>query len=160
MNGCVKPTGPDSSPADKPDALALDQQLCFQFYAASNLITRLYRPVLNELGLTYPQYLVMLVLWEQDGITVGEICGRLHLDSGTMTPLLKRMEAQGLIERARDPDDERRVRVMLTARGRNLRSRAGAVPEIMRGGQNPDELDSLRHVIGDIVNRLAAMLKR
>ena len=78
---------------DPRDPLLLDRQVCFPLYAATNLLSRLYGPVLRELGLTYPQYLVMLVLWEQDGITVGEICGRLHLDSGTMTPLLKRIYA-------------------------------------------------------------------
>lgn len=149
-----------SLPVDEADALALDRQLCFQFYAASNLITRLYRPVLRELGLTYPQYLVMLVLWERDGLTVGDICGRLYLDSGTMTPLLKRMETLGLIERARDRDDERRVRVVLTEQGRALRSRASAVPEIMSRGQDPEELNSLRGVISGIVNGLAGMQGR
>ena len=144
-----------SSDEGNADPLALDRQLCFQFYAASNLITRLYRPVLSELGLTYPQYLVMLVLWEQDRISVSQICTRLHLDSGTMTPMLKRMESLGLIERTRDPDDERRVLVLLTAQGRALRSRAIAVPQIISKGHNAEELQALRVVISEIVNSLA-----
>jgi MarR family transcriptional regulator, organic hydroperoxide resistance regulator len=144
-----------SGPDGEPDPLALDRQLCFQFYAASNLIIRLYRPVLNELGLTYPQYLAMLVLWERDGISVGDICARLYLDSGTVTPMLKRMESLGLVERSRDLADERRVLVMLTDEGRALRSRAISVPEIMSQGQDPDDLNELREVVSEIVKSLA-----
>jgi MarR family transcriptional regulator, organic hydroperoxide resistance regulator len=145
-----------SGPDGEPDPLALDRQLCFQFYAASNLIIRLYRPVLNELGLTYPQYLAMLVLWERDGISVGDICARLYLDSGTVTPMLKRMESLGLVERSRDLADERRVLVMLTDEGRALRSRAISVPEIMSQGQDPDDLNELREVVSKIVKSLAS----
>ena len=150
----------DGEGTGRQDALALDRQLCFQFYAASNLITRLYRPVLDDLGLTYPQYLVLLVLWERDGSTVGEICQRLHLDSGTMTPLLKRMAAMGLVTRARDPDDERRVRITLTEAGRDLRSRAGAVPQTMTRGQDPEEMEALRKAVSQIVHSLAEMQGR
>src|ERR1700761_624923 len=103
------------------DPLRLDRQVCFPLYAASNLINRLYRPVLGKLGLTYPQYLVMLVLWEQEPQTVGGLGGRLYLDSGTLTPLLKRMEAAGLVVRQRDTQDERRVQIALTDKGRALR---------------------------------------
>ena len=145
-----------SGPDGEPDPLALDRQLCFQFYAASNLIIRLYRPVLNELGLTYPQYLAMLVLWERDGISVGDICARLYLDSGTVTPMLKRMESLGLVERSRDLADERRVLVMLTDEGRALRLRAISVPEIMSQGQDPDDLNELREVVSKIVKSLAS----
>lgn len=104
------------------DQLKLDNQLCFALYAASNAMTRLYRDRLEPLGLTYPQYLVMLVLWEQDGLAVKEIGQRLHLDSGTLTPMLKRMEQAGLLHRARDPADERQVTVALTPAGRALQA--------------------------------------
>ena len=119
-----------SSAAEHPaDAwLALDRQLCFALYSASLAMTKLYKPLLAPLGLTYPQYLVMLALWEHDGLTVGALGERLALDSGTLTPLLKRLEAQGRIERARDAADERRVLVHLTAAGRALKLRARRVP--------------------------------
>jgi len=115
------------------DPLRLDQQVCFPLYAASNLLIRLYRPALDALGLTYPQYLVMLVLWEQAPLGVGEIGARLYLDSGTLTPLLKRLETAGLVERRRDDADERRVLVSLTASGRALRRRAATVPADIAG---------------------------
>lgn len=110
------------------DPLHLDQQLCFALYAASNRIQRLYRPLLEPLGLTYPQYLVMLVLWQHGRRSVGELGEALHLDSGTLTPLLKRLEAAGLVVRKRCSDDERRVFVDLSAEGRELRSQALGVP--------------------------------
>lgn len=113
------------------DLLALDNQLCFPIYAASNLLNRLYRPLLEELGLTYPQYLVMLVLWQTAPRSVGELGHTLYLDSGTLTPLLKRMETQGLIRRQRAPDDERRVLITLTEAGQALRERATVVPNAM-----------------------------
>ncbi len=109
--------------------LQLDEQVCFALYDVSRAITRLYGPLLAELGLTYPQYLTMLVLWESDGPTsVGDLGARLHLDSGTLTPLLKRLETTGLVDRRRDPVDERRVLVTLTDDGRNLQERAVDVP--------------------------------
>jgi DNA-binding MarR family transcriptional regulator len=117
------------APADSPEVLRLDNQLCFALYGAANRMTRLYRPMLDALGLTYPQYLAMLVLWEQSPRTVGALGDALDLDSSTLTPLLKRLEAGGLIARRRDPDDERRVIVDLTDRGRALRDRAVDVPE-------------------------------
>jgi DNA-binding MarR family transcriptional regulator len=110
------------------DLLKLDAQLCFLLYAATRAVTQAYAPLLEPLGLTYPQYLVMLVLWEQDGVTLGRIGERLQLDSGTLTPLLKRMEAAGLLTRARSREDERAVTVTLTAAGRKLRARATDVP--------------------------------
>jgi len=109
--------------------LALDHQLCFALYSASLAMTKAYKPLLDPLGLTYPQYLVMLVLWESDGITVSQLGDRLKLDSGTLTPLLKRLESGGLIQRLRDAADERRVLLQLTAAGRKLRSQALAVPQ-------------------------------
>jgi DNA-binding MarR family transcriptional regulator len=112
----------------KAEWLALDQQLCFALYASSLAMTKLYKPLLEPLGLTYPQYLVMLVLWERDGITVSDVGERLTLDSGTLTPLLKRLQTGGLLARTRDSTDERRVLVKLTAAGRALKSRAMKVP--------------------------------
>ncbi len=114
---------------NKTDAmLKLDNQLCFALYSTSLAMTRLYKPLLDELGLTYPQYLAMLVLWEQDGLMVSEIGERLYLDSGTLTPLLKRLEASGLIARIRAVEDERRVHITLTAAGRKLKGRAAKIP--------------------------------
>ena len=104
--------------------LALDHQLCFALYSASLAMTRLYKPVLEPLGLTYPQYLAMLVLWEGDGIPVGQLGERLHLDTGTLTPLLKRLESAGWVQRLRDANDERRVLLQLTPEGRALQRRA------------------------------------
>lgn len=117
-----------STPLTTDKALLLDNQLCFALYSASLAMTKLYKPLLAELGLTYPQYLVMLVLWERDGLMVSELGERLFLDSGTLTPLLKRLEAAGLIARIRALDDERRVHVTLTAAGRRLKTRAAKVP--------------------------------
>ena len=108
--------------------LQLDNQLCFALYSTSLAMTKLYKPLLDELGLTYPQYLTMLVLWEQDGLTVSELGQRLYLDSGTLTPLLKRLESSGLISRIRAVEDERRVHITLTATGRKLKTRAAKIP--------------------------------
>ena len=110
------------------DMLKLDNQLCFAVYSTSLAMTRLYKPLLDKLGLTYPQYLVMLALWEQDGPMVSVLGERLSLDSGTLTPLLKRLEASGLVARVRDVADERRVHITLTAAGRKLKAKAANVP--------------------------------
>ncbi len=127
-------------------ALRLDAQLCFPLYAASNLLTRLYRPLLDELGLTYPQYLVMLVLWQQAPASVGELSEKLYLDSGTLTPLLKRLEAAGLVRRQRSAVDERRVEVSLTPNGEALKKRALQVPGAMacRIGMDNERFIGLR----------------
>ena len=109
-------------------ALQLDHQLCFALYSASLAMTKLYKPMLDEMGLTYPQYLALLVLWERDGVTVSELGERLHLDSGTLTPLLKRLETAELVTRLRDVQDERRVLIRLTAAGRKLKARAARIP--------------------------------
>ncbi|WP_454915129.1 MarR family winged helix-turn-helix transcriptional regulator [Xanthobacter sediminis] len=106
----------------------LDHFLCFSIYAANHAFNRVYKPLLDAIGLTYPQYLVMVVLWERDNETVGAIGGRLSLESSTLTPLLKRLEAMGHIVRARDTRDERVVRVRLTAQGRALKEKAQAIP--------------------------------
>ncbi|MBC7681609.1 MAG: MarR family transcriptional regulator [Ferruginibacter sp.] len=109
-------------------SLQLDNQLCFALYSASLAMTKLYKPLLKTLGMTYPQYLAMLVLWERDGLMVSELGDRLSLDSGTLTPLLKRMEVAGWISRQRDVQDERRVFITLTPAGRSLKTEAAKVP--------------------------------
>lgn len=109
-------------------ALLLDNQLCFPLYAASRRIIKLYRPVLDPLGLTYTQYITLLALWERDGETVKALGERLFLDSGTLTPLLKKLEAQGLVRRDRSQEDERNVLIRLTAAGHALKTRAATVP--------------------------------
>jgi DNA-binding MarR family transcriptional regulator len=128
------------------DALALENQFCFALYSASHAMTKAYKPLLDRLGLTYPQYLVMLVLWEQDGILVKDIGARLFLDSGTLTPLLKRLEANGLVARNRDPQDERQVRISLSAEGRARRAEATAIPAqlLCASGQEAVALARLR----------------
>jgi DNA-binding MarR family transcriptional regulator len=140
------------------DALKLDKQLCFALYSASLAMTKLYKPLLDELGLTYPQYLVMLALWEQDGRTVGELGQALSLDSGTLTPLLKRLEAAGLVERRRDAQDERRVQACLTTAGKRLKSRARAIPGcILESSQcSLGELRALTRDLQSLRERLAA----
>ncbi len=137
-----------TQPSPKPSAaemLKLDHQLCFALYSSSLAMTKLYKPLLDPLGLTYPQYLAMLVLWEGDGITVSELGQRLLLDSGTLTPLLKRLEASGMIERQRDSADERRVLLHLTPAGRALKARAAKVPPqvLCASGCSLDELAAL-----------------
>lgn len=124
--------------------LCLDEQLCFPIYAASNLIVKAYRPFLTPLGLTYPQYLVMLVLWEKECVSVGDLGQILHLDSGTLTPLLKRMETSGLINRSRDPNDERRVLISLKDKGRDLSAEAEKIPKELTKNIEFDNLNQLR----------------
>ncbi len=142
----------------EPDPLALASQLCFALYASSLAIQRRYREPLAALGLTYPQYLVMLVLWAEDGLAVSEVGARLMLDSGTLTPLLKRLAAQGLLERRRGVADERRVELHLSAAGRALRRRAvnlpaemaaaiGCTPEVL--APMVEELHELRRALQD-----------
>lgn len=114
--------------ADRDDGLNLSDQLCFAVYSAGHAFNRAYKPHLDRLGLTYPQYLAMLVLWERDDLSVKAIGERLGLDSGTLTPLLKRLEGGGLVRRLRDPADERSVRILLTDAGRALRDKARGVP--------------------------------
>ena len=116
---------------DTPSLPVLHEQLCFSLYTATHRIIRAYRPLLEPLGLTYVQYLVMLVLWEDAPRSVGELGAELHLDSGTLTPLLKRMEKSGLVIRERDSEDERRVLISLTSRGRELRDRSQAICDSM-----------------------------
>lgn len=139
-------------------ALLLDNQLCFALYSASLAMTKLYKPMLEELGLTYPQYLALLVLWEEDGIAVSALGERLSLDSGTLTPLLKRMEAAGLVSRLRDATDERRVLIRLTAAGRQLKTRVERIPGCVLQAAQCDvaEAIALTRQIQALRNRLAA----
>ena len=140
------------------DWLRLESQLCFSRYSSSLAMTKLYKPLLEPLGLTYPQYLALLVLWEQDGIAVGSLGERLYLDSGTLTPLLKRLEAAGLVRRERSADDERRVLVHLTADGRALRARARGIPRELAGatGCSAEEVASLTDQLQRLRTRLLA----
>ena len=140
-----------------PPILWLDNQVCFALYSTSLAMTKLYKPLLDAIGLTYPQYLVMLVLWEQDGPTVSELGERLFLDSGTLTPLLKRLEAQGQIARLRDVQDERRVRITLTSQGRALRDQAEAIPQcVLQSSQcSIAELTALTTELKQLRDRLS-----
>jgi DNA-binding MarR family transcriptional regulator len=145
---------------EKADPLKLDSMLCFAVYAAEHAFTRFYKPRLDALGLTYPQYLVFLVLWEGDGLTVKALGERLFLDSGTITPLVKRLEGRGLVRRQRDEEDERQVRIFLTSEGRALRTRALAVP-LAAGkalGGEPGAGDALREGLKQLRQRLDAAL--
>ena len=113
----------------KYDALKLENQLCFPLYASAKEVVRLYKPFLDEIGLTYTQYIAMLALWERDGLSVKELGEQLYLDSGTLTPLLKKMESQGLVRRSRNARDERSVTITLSEQGKALRERAVSIPE-------------------------------
>ncbi|HWL67890.1 MAG TPA: MarR family transcriptional regulator [Geminicoccus sp.] len=134
---------------DATGPVPLDDQLCFAVYSAGMAIQRAYKPLLDGLGLTYPQYLVLNVLWREDGQTVGGIAERLALESSTLTPLLKRLEAAGLVRRTRNPGNERQVMVELTGRGRDLRARAGCLGEALlaASGQSPSQLAELNRDI-------------
>lgn len=139
-------------------ALRLDQQLCFALYSASHAMSRAYKPHLDALGLTYPQYVAMLVLWERDGLTVSEVGERLFLDSGTLTPLLKRLERAGHISRLRDAADERRVLIQLTAAGRKLKAKAAPIPGCMLEAAqcSLNELTALTRQVQQLRDRLQA----
>ncbi len=138
--------------------LRLENQLCFLFHRISRELTAAYRPLLADLGLTYPQYLVMLVLWEDDGQGVGEIGRRLDLDSGTLSPLIRRLESAGLVRRERAEDDERRVTVHLTADGRDLELRAADVPGSLAAQLADDATgyEQAKASLTALVNRLEA----
>lgn len=133
--------------------------MCFPLYAASNLVTRLYRPILQELGLTYPQYLVMLALWERSPRTVGALGEALFLDSGTLTPLLKRMESAGLVTRQRDAEDERRVLVSLTPRGEAMQSDAICIPQRLASDSNltREQAETVRAAVRDLIGTLSKL---
>jgi len=143
----------------KYEQLKLENQLCFPVYAASRLIIREYQPYLDKLGITYPQYLVLMVLWESDGISVNEISRKLILNTNTVTPLLKRMEMMGIIERHRSMGDERKVNVHLTAKGKKLRTAASTIPEnllsdLSSGTMKAGDLTDLKDKLNDIINYL------
>lgn len=146
-----------ASPTQSSDPLALENQLCFALYSASLAMTKTYKPFLDKLGLTYPQYLVMLVLWQQDDVLVKTIGEKLFLDSGTLTPLLKRLETSALIARTRDAVDERQVRITLTREGRALKKKAQGIPQqvLCASGQERHTLESLRAQLAVIRNELA-----
>jgi len=148
--------------AQKPAATAqllLDNQLCFALYSTAHAFNRVYKPLLGRLGLTYPQYLVMLVLWERDDVPVKEIGERLFLDSGTLTPLLKRLEAAGLIKRTRSKDDERQVLIALTAQGLALRDKAKKLPQAILAASacSVGELSAMKNELVALRDRLLAM---
>ena len=142
------------------EQLKLENQLCFPVYAASRLITRIYQPYLDEIGITYPQYLVLLVLWEEDEVIVNEISRKLFLNTNTTTPLLKRLEAQGLVTRQRSDEDERKVIIALTAKGKKLQSRAAGIPGKLReglaaGSMSVNELIDLKGNLYKIIDYLS-----
>jgi DNA-binding MarR family transcriptional regulator len=139
--------------------LSLDQHLCFSLYAASMAVNRIYKPLLDQLGLTYPQYLVLTALSEEDGQTVSGIADRLALESSTVTPLVKRLEAAKLVTRNRNPKDERQVNVRLTSRGRKLRLDAQCLTDqLLRSGLKPAQLTALNKQVADLRDRLASAL--
>lgn len=146
--------------AEKPMP-TIDQMLCFAVYAAGHAFTRFYKPRLDALELTYPQYLVFLVLWENDDLTVKALGERLFLDSGTITPLVKRLEARGLVVRRRDDDDERQVRIRLTAEGRALKAKAESVPlAVAEGvGGTREDADRMREELLALRKRLDEALE-
>lgn len=138
------------------DFLALENQFCFALYSTSLALTKSYKPLLDKIGLTYPQYLVMLVLWQQDNILVKDIGELLFLDSGTLTPLLKRMELAELIQRQRDSEDERQVRIILTRQGKLLRNAAKDIPEqiLCASGQAAGSLNKMRQELVKLRSQL------
>jgi MarR family transcriptional regulator, organic hydroperoxide resistance regulator len=142
---------------DPPD-LTLDEALCFALYSASRALTSFYRPRLDELGITYPQYLVLLALWERDGVTVGGLAERLRLDYGTLSPLLKRLQAAGLITRERRADDERSVTISLTEPGRALHTRADCIPaEVFAAtGLDAESFEGLRETLQRLTAAVSA----
>ncbi|WP_060481562.1 MarR family winged helix-turn-helix transcriptional regulator [Pseudomonas sp. NBRC 111119] len=147
MNADTKATGAE---------LLLDNQVCFALHSTSLLMTKVYKPLLQALNLTYPQYLAMLVLWEHDGLTVGEISQHLLTDPGSLTPLLKRLESEGLLKRTRSREDERVVMVQLTDKGRALQEQAKEVPQriLEASGRTPEGLQKLQQDLLALRDRL------
>ena len=142
------------------DPLLLGNQICFAVYSTAHAFNRVYKPLLDRLGLTYPQYLVMMVLWERDDVPLKDIGEKLFLDSGTLTPLLKRLEAQGLIRRTRSTEDERQVLIALTPKGRELREEARAVPQAILSNSacSVGELVAMKNELVSLRDRLNAAL--
>lgn len=142
----------------KANKLPLDSHLCFSLYAAAIAVNRTYKPMLDALGLTYPQYLVLSTLWEQDGLPVSSIADRLSLESSTITPLVKRLEAAGLLTRERNPKDERQVIVSLTPKGRSLNEKTACLTDALleRSGLTPDQLAKLNVQVRKLRDALSA----
>ena len=142
------------------DPLRLDNQICFAVYSAAHAFNRVYKPLLDRLGLTYPQYLVMLVLWERDDVPVKEIGDKLFLDSGTLTPLLKRLEAAHLVRRTRSREDERQVLIALTPQGQALKDKARSVPQSILAASDcsVSELVAMKDEIVALRDRLNAVI--
>jgi DNA-binding MarR family transcriptional regulator len=140
--------------------LMLDNQICFAVYSTAHAFNRIYKPLLDKLGLTYPQYLVMLALWERDDVPVKDIGERLFLDSGTLTPLLKRLEAAGLVKRTRSTEDERQVLIALTPQGHALKEKARAVPQgvLAASACSLGELSAMKKDLVALRDRLNATL--
>ncbi len=155
MTHCV--TDPSSS-SDKNNLLSLDNQVCFPLYSAANALVRAYRPFLEQLDLTYSQYLTLMVLWEHNGISVKELGEKLHLDSGTLTPLLKRLESKGYVERRRSEKDERIRVLLLTEQGSALKTQASNIPEKMacRFGLELDEMLALKTLCLKVIKNFGA----
>ena len=143
----------------KTSKLPLDSQLCFSLYAATIAINRTYKPMLDKLGLTYPQYLVLSTLWEQDGLTVTAIADRLYLDPSMITPLVKRLEVAGFLTRRRNPKDERQVIVSLAPKGRSLNERTSCLTDTLleRSGQTPEQLVRLNKQVQKLRDALAGL---
>ena len=137
------------------DILKLDNQVCFPLYAASRLVIRMYQPLLEKLDITYPQYLILLVLWENDKVLVNEIGKKLLLETNTLTPLLKRMEAKGILRRKRSSEDERKVFITLTDSGRNMKDEALCIPgELIKGipgSYSIEKLEQLREDLKELI---------
>jgi DNA-binding MarR family transcriptional regulator len=157
MSNTTAPNPSADLAAHAMDPLRLEVQLCFALYSASHRMTRLYRPLLEPLGLTYPQYLAMIALWEDSPQSMGQLGGRLRLDSGTLAPLFDRLEARGLVSRTRDPGDERRVIVSLTPAGSALKSEAAKVPsQVFHQLPLPfEELVGLKRELDRLIDGLA-----
>ncbi len=156
------PVSAENTLTNSEDMLLLDRQVCFPLYAASNLLNRLYRPVLAQFNLTYPQYLVMLVLWEQSPVSVGDLGEKLFLDSGTLTPLLKRLEVNGMVNRQRDPADERRVLIRLSEQGQQLKQQAAVIPQTLGNSLNLSvaQIEQLRTQVQHIVGVMSQALQQ
>ena len=150
----------ETKASDICNELLLDNQVCFALHSTSLLMTKVYKPLLQALGLTYPQYLAMLVLWEQDALTVGEISQRLLTDPGSLTPLLKRLEAEGLLKRTRSREDERVVIVELTDAGRAMQQQARSIPHCILGasGQSVERLKALQAQLLELRDHLQSTL--
>lgn len=151
-----QPDDPTGSIDEKSSGLVLENQVCFSLYSAANAMVRAYRPMLEQLDLTYPQYLAMMVLWENNGINVKELGGKLHLDSGTLTPLLKRLEGKGLVIRKRSEIDERMREMFLTPAGVDLKNHAEGIPNAMfcKSDLPLDELLVLKATCEKLVDNL------